>query len=105
MQPMLPFPRDGSLPKLRIRRRVYRPKLEPLADGAYVFAAKSFSLPIGVTYRCVVNPTTGYVWCSCRDFGFRKDKFDPTYWEGSVCKHLRRAIRTVKTLVKKHAGR
>lgn len=98
MQFRLPFPRDGTSPKLKLRRRVFRLNQEPKPDGSYLFKAKSFSSLYGVEHRCRVNPRTGYVTCSCRDFKFRMERFHPNYWEGPVCKHLRRAIRTVRKL-------
>ena len=81
-----------------IRRRVFRVHLEPLPDGTYVFNAKSFSRQDGLAYRCYVNPLTGRVSCSCKDFQFRKDRALPTMASGHVCKHLKRAIRTVRRL-------
>ena len=101
MQPTLPFPRDGSVPMRRFRRRVHRLVLDPLPDGSYIFKTKSFTRETGTSYRCRINPHTGYVWCSCRDFKYRRDRWKPNYWDGPVCKHLKRAIRTVRRLQKK----
>lgn len=70
--------------------------MEPTEDGTYLFRARSFSRQNGQVYRCRVNPVTGAVWCNCGDFQFRKASEDPTYWHGSVCKHLERAKRTVR---------
>ena len=97
MQPALPFEPPEPEPKT-FRRRVYRLALQPLGDGSYLFKAKSFTSRIGVSYRCRVNPKTGFVWCSCRDFKFRKDRAWPNYWEGPFCKHLKRAVKTVRKL-------
>ncbi len=102
MQFSLPFPRDGTAPST-FRRRVFRLELQPLSDGLYLFEAKSFSRENGAVYRCRVNPRTGYVWCSCRDFKYRKDRFEPNYFEGPFCKHLKRAVRTVRKLEKNKA--
>lgn len=103
MQFKLPF-KEIEEPKGPIRRRVYRTRLEPLPDGTYVFKAKSFSRRSGLAYRCFVNPETGRVSCTCRDFRYRKDRWIPTMAGGPVCKHLKRAIRTVKRLRKAQAA-
>lgn len=99
MQPSLPFP-EFKEPRGPIRRRVYRLRPDPLPSGAYVFKAKSFSRRVGLAYRCYVNPKTGSIYCSCRDFKFRKGRVAATYPAGPACKHLQRAIRTVKRLQK-----
>jgi hypothetical protein len=70
--------------------------LDPLPDGTYLFRARSFTRQRGGVYRCRVNPHSGYVWCTCRDFQFRHAPEHPSYWSGRVCKHLERAIRTVR---------
>lgn len=92
----LPFDgkRKAVAPK-EIRRCVRRVHLDPMPDGTYLFRARSFSRQKGQVYRCRVNPHTGYVWCNCRDFMYRRGPEHPTYWSGPLCKHLRRAIRTV----------
>lgn len=103
LQKTLPFEELRRLPKRPLRRRVFRLHLDPLEDGTYVFKARSFTRARGLTYRCRVNPRTGYVWCSCRDFRFRKDSLHPTMWNGPVCKHLERAIRTVRKVEREAA--
>lgn len=102
LQAILPF-KEFSLPREPIRRRVYRVCLDPLPDGTYVFKAKSFSRRCGPSYKCHVNPRTGFVFCTCRDFQYRRGRWMPTYEHGPFCKHLRRAVRTVKKLVKRAA--
>jgi hypothetical protein len=67
-----------------------------MPDGTYLFRARSFSRKRGQVYRCRVNPVTGYVYCNCKDFMYRHAPFAPSYWGGHVCKHLQRAIRTVR---------
>lgn len=74
-----------------------------MPDGTYLFRARSFSRRRGQIYRCRVNPVTGYVYCNCKDFMFRHAADDPSYWGGHVCKHLRRAIRTVRKLEREHS--
>lgn len=100
LQKLLPFEELKRAPKRPLRRRVFRLHLDPLEDGTYLFRARSFSRRKGLIYRLRVNPVTGYVWCSCRDFKFRKDSLHPTMWYGPVCKHLERAVRTVKKVRK-----
>jgi len=97
LQLTLPFDgrRTAVAPKV-IRRCVRRVRLEPYSDGTYVFRARSFSRERGRVYRCRVNPNTGQVWCSCKDFMFRRAQDGPTFHSGKVCKHLERAIRTVR---------
>lgn len=79
-----------------IRRCVRRVRLDPSEDGTYLFRARSFSRQRGTVYTCRVNPRTGFIWCNCPDFQFRKASEEPTYWRGPVCKHLERAKRTVR---------
>jgi len=96
LQMALPFEGRERLAVKPIRRCVRRVQLDPNPDGTYVFRARSFSRRQGVVYRCRVNPRTGIVWCSCRDFLYRHYHTHPSYSQGEVCKHLRRAIRTVR---------
>ncbi|MGV3615412.1 MAG: hypothetical protein ACO1SV_08785 [Fimbriimonas sp.] len=96
-QLVLPFDgRRKAVVSKSIRRCVRRVHLDPLPDGTYLFRARSFTRQRGSVYRCRVNPTTGFVWCNCRDFQFRHAGDEPTYWSGHVCKHLERAKRTVR---------
>lgn len=95
LQNPLPFDRPPVFSK-SIRRCVRRVRMEPESDGAYHFRARSFTRRNGVVHHCRVNPDTGFVWCSCKDFLFRHADESPTIWNGRVCKHLRRAIRTVR---------
>ena len=81
---------------MTIRRCVRRVQMAPLPDGTYLFRARSFSRRRGLVHRCRVNPQSGFVWCTCRDFQFRHAADAPTYWSGHVCKHLERAKRTVR---------
>jgi hypothetical protein len=94
MQFELPFDKPKTT-RAPIRRRVYRVRLEPFEDGTYLFKARSFSISKGKIHRCRVNPETGMVSCTCADFYYRKSQLHPTYYGGDVCKHLKRAIRTI----------
>ena len=80
-----------------IRRRVLRTQMAPTKEGAYLFRARSFTRFRGRVHRLSVNPRTGRVWCSCPDFQYRKRLEHPTFFGGPMCKHLRRAIRTVRS--------
>ena len=73
-----------------IRRRVYRVRSAPAMDGTYYFRSHSFSSRRGSMYRIAVNPRTGRATCTCPDFKYRH-----AHEGGGVCKHLRRALRTV----------
>jgi hypothetical protein len=95
LQLQLPF-EPYVVRKQPLRRRVFRLQLAPFADGSYLFKARSFSRKKGRSYRLRVNPQTGYVWCSCRDFHYRKEGLRPNYWDGPFCKHLARAVKTVR---------
>lgn len=96
VQMALPLDLKEARPAKTIRRRVHRVRLEPNGLGFYVFRARSFTRRRGWVYRCGVNPTSGEVWCTCRDFRYRKRWQHPSYSYGSVCKHLERAIKTVR---------
>lgn len=96
LQFSLPFEPSVRRKQSPLRRRVFRLQLDPSADGTYFFKARSFSRLKGKSYRLRVNPRTGEVWCSCRDFMYRKGPEHPSFWHGPLCKHLQRAIRTVK---------
>lgn len=98
LQLVLPLEPRRAAPAKPIRRRVFRLHLDPSADGTYTFRARSFTRRKGRAYRCRVNPATGFVWCNCKDFTFRKAPQNPSYFDGSVCKHLERAMRTVRKL-------
>ncbi len=97
LQLVLPFDgrRKAVVPKT-IRRCVRRVQLDPMPDGTYLFRARSFTRQRGSVYRCRVNPQTGFVYCTCRDFQFRRAAESPSFWGGRVCKHLERAIRTIR---------
>ena|SRR5947209_8614831 len=95
MQFEFPFEELEKAKRAPIRRRVYRVRLEPFEDGSYLFKARSFTRPKGTIHRCRVNPETGLVNCTCADFYYRKSQSHPTYYGGDVCKHLKRAIRTI----------
>ena len=99
MQPSLPFEPRGRT-KQPLRRRVFRLRLEPFEDGTYLFKARSFTRKKGRSYRVRVNPQTGFVWCSCRDFHYRRQFLSPNYWDGPFCKHLARAVKTVRKVEK-----
>ena len=92
----LPFEPVTKRKQPPIRRRVFRLQLEPFGDGTYLFKARSFTRRKGRAYRVRVNPRSGFVWCTCRDFHYRKEGLHPTYDEGPYCKHLQRAVRTVR---------
>lgn len=81
--------------KPKIRRRVFRVHSLPLADGTYIFTAHSFSRP-GKSYTCLVNPHTKLVHCTCRDYA--RLSVTPTFLTGRLCKHLERAVRTVRRI-------
>ncbi|CAN5525725.1 hypothetical protein BH11ARM2_BH11ARM2_01710 [soil metagenome] len=91
----LPFEPSRATAKT-IRRRVFRRPLEPAADGTYIFKARPFTHRHGRAYRVLVNPHSGHVSCTCPDFKYRKAVLGSTYFGGAVCKHLARAIRTVR---------
>ena len=99
VQPSLPHmasPRLHASDRAPIKRCVRRVSLDPDVEGTYTFRARSFSRARGRVYRCKVNPRTGYVWCGCRDFEFRRSPMNPTLFSGPLCKHLERAARTVQ---------
>lgn len=100
LQLSLPFEPMEKRRAAPLRRRVFRLQLEPFEDGTYVFKARSFTRRKGRVYRLRVNPHSGYVWCSCRDFHYRRERENPTFWHGPYCKHLQRAVRTVMKIEK-----
>ena len=75
-----------------IRRRVYRVRLAPAPDGTYYFRSHSFSSRRGSIYRIAINPRTGRATCTCPDFKYRHSS---EVGGTGVCKHVRRAMRTV----------
>ncbi|RYG44828.1 hypothetical protein EON79_14065 [bacterium] len=99
LQPALPFEPMRATAK-SIRRRVFRWPMHPAEDGTYTFRARSFSRQGGRAYRVMVNPHSGHVSCQCPDFTYRKSALGSTYFGGQVCKHLERAIRTVRKVEK-----
>lgn len=103
--PHMAPPRLHASDRSPIKRCVRRVRMEPDADGTYTFRARSFSRERGRIYRCRVNPQTGYVWCGCRDFEFRKAPFHPTLEGGPLCKHLERAAQTVRKAERLRAKR
>lgn len=102
LQLSLPFEVPRRDPKAPFRRCVRRVRLAPDAYGTYTFRARSFTHRKGI-HRLRVNPTTGYVSCTCKDFRFRRGPFEPTYFGGDLCKHLQRAVRTVRKLQREAA--
>ena len=99
LQPTLPFEPVRATAKA-IRRRVFRRPMAPAEDGTYTFRARSFSRKGGRAYRVLVNPQSGHISCNCPDFTYRKATIGSTYFGGAVCKHLERAIRTVRKVEK-----
>jgi hypothetical protein len=89
----LPLRVVSSKPK--IRRRVFRAQLDPAVDGTYIFTAHSFSRR-DRSYVCLVNPVSRHVHCTCPEFS--RLRVRPTYLTGRLCKHLERAVRTVRRL-------
>ncbi|HEY0866338.1 MAG TPA: hypothetical protein VGE01_03110 [Fimbriimonas sp.] len=85
LQLSLPFEPSERRKQPPLRRRVFRLQLEPFGDGSYLFKARSFSRRKGRSYRLRANPRTGLVWCSCRDFRYRKESQRPTFWDGPYC--------------------
>jgi hypothetical protein len=102
LQLSLPFEAPKREPKAPLRRRVFRVRLEPNADGTYFFKARSFTHRKGA-HRLRVNPVTGFVSCTCKDFRYRRQNLEPTYFGGEVCKHLTRALKTVRKLQREMA--
>lgn len=100
MQFELPLEMKKAPKSRTFRRCVRRVRLEPDAVGTYTFRARSFTREKGRVYRCRVNPRTGFVWCNCRDFTYRKAPQMPTYEHGPLCKHLERAVRTIRGVEK-----
>ena len=92
-QPQRELPLRGVSAKPKIRRRVFRVQIEPAADGTYIFTAHSFT-NLQRSYTCHVNPSTRQVHCTCWDFARLLPA--PTYLTGRLCKHLERAVRTVR---------
>lgn len=91
----LPLPLLGvSGPPAPIRRRVYRVRLSPSADGTYTFRSHSFTSRRGPVYRIAVNARTGCATCTCPDYKYRH-AYGTNPGTG-VCKHIRRAFRTVR---------
>ncbi len=86
--------------KKQYRRRVHRILPAPLGDGTFVFRSKSMTRDDGTLHHCTVNPQTGYVNCTCeaQRFAPGTSKFFIT-GEGH-CKHLAKAIATVKAIYK-----
>jgi hypothetical protein len=95
-QPQRELPLRVVSAKPKIRRRVFRVQIEPAADGTYIFTAHSFTKQRR-SYTCLVNPSTRQVHCTCRDFARLLPA--PTYLTGRLCKHLDRAVRTVRRVI------